>query len=156
LQVIVSDLSIQGYIQALIQADALFDAADVTKGDFLVLDRGSAPYAVVLPGRIVSAERSGDWGQVTVVWEHSVEVFEDFDGSDYGDFTSARQAVLDAVGENPTLGGNAEISKAHVSDGTEPRYLYSEDGGDVPVFVFSRVTVRCVEEVSYAGSGEFA
>jgi hypothetical protein len=151
-----SDSAIQGYIQGLIQADSNFDDADVTLGDFRVLDRGSAPYAVVLPGEIISAERSGDWSQVAFVWEHTVEVFERFIDDSYADFSTARQAVLDAIGENPTLGGQSEISQAHISGGTKPLYLYSDDGGDVPQFVFSRVTVRCVEEVVYDGSGEFA
>jgi hypothetical protein len=147
-----SDATIQGYIQTLIQADALFDAADVTLGDFLALERGSMPVAVVLPGRIVDASRSGDWSQVLYVWEHVVEVFEDFVNDSYSDFTSARQAVLDAIAENPTLGGH--IGNAFVSEATPPIYL--RDGGEEPLWVFSRVTVRSIEEVLYAGSGEFA
>jgi hypothetical protein len=150
-----TDVAIQGYIQDLIQADALFGDDDVTLGDFLVLDSGSPPYAVVLPGRIIDAGRSGDWAQVTYVWEHVVEVFEQYVNDDYGDFSSARQAVLDAIGEHPSLGGQSEISGAFVSDATAPRYLYPKGSGAQPSFVFSRVTVRSVVQVSYAGSGEF-
>jgi len=150
------DAAIQGYIQTLIRADSNFGTDDVTLGDFRVLDRGSSPYAVVLPGRIVSGQRSGDWSQVQVVWEHPVEVFERFLGDDYADFTTARQAVVDAIGENPTLGGNSEISGAHVSGASDVRYLYPAEGADVPTFVFSRVTVRSVEEVTHDGGGEFA
>ena len=150
-----SDAAIQGYIQDLIQADSNFADDDVTLGDFRVLDRGSAPYAVVLPGEIVSAKRSGDWSQVRFVWEHTVEVFERFIDDSYADFSTARQAVVDVIGENPTLGGQSEISSAYVSAATDALYLYSEDGGDVPQFVFSRVTVRCVEDVNYDGEGEF-
>ena len=151
-----SDTAIQGYIQTLIQADSAFSASDVTLGDFKILDRGSAPYAVVLPGRIVSAARSGDWAQVTFVWEHTVEVFERFKGDSYAPFSAARQAVVDVLGANPTLGGNSEISNAYVSDATRPLYLYMAGTTEHPTFVFSRVTVRSTEEISYAGAGEFA
>lgn len=151
-----SDAAIQGYIQTLIRTTTIFSRPDVTLGDFRVLDRGSAPYAVVLPGRIVSAERSGDWAQVRVIWEHTVEVFERFTGDSYAAFSAARQAAIDAIGQNPTLGGQSEISNAYVGDATAPLYLYRDAGDDHPTFVFSRVTVRSTEEVSYAGSGEFA
>jgi len=152
----VSDSAIQGYIQDLIQADDNFDDADVTLGDFRVLDRGSPPYAVVLPGAIVSGERSGDWSQVQLIWEHDVEVFERFLGDDYTDFVTARQAVVDVIGQNPTLGGQSGISNAHVALASRSKYLYPEGGADVPTFVFSTVTVRTVEEIVYDGSGEFA
>jgi hypothetical protein len=149
------DAAIQGYIQDLIQADSNFDDADVTLGDFRVLDRGSAPYAVILPGRIVSGARSGDWSQVRFVWEFPVEVYEDFIDDSYADFSTARQAVVDAIGKHPTLNGQTEIVDAYVSEAGLPQYVYGGDGGDVPQFVFSRVTVRVVEDVSYDGSGEF-
>lgn len=151
-----SDSAIQGYIQALIQADSRFSDADVTLGDFRVLDSGSPPYAVVLPGSIVEARRSGDWSQVQFVWEHTVEIFERFLGDDYTDFVTARQAVVDVLDANPTLGGQNGISNALVARATAPLYLYPEGGADVPTFVFSRLTVRTVEEVLYSGSGEFA
>lgn len=151
-----SDSAIQGYIQGLLQAETTFADADVTLGDFRVLDRGSPPYAVVLPGRIVSARRSGDWSQVQYVWEHEVDVFERFLDDDYADFVTARQTVVDVVGRNPTLGGHAELSGVFVSASTEPLYLYAEGGGELPQFVFSRVTVRSVEEVIYDQAGEFS
>jgi len=151
-----SDATIQGYIQTLIRATVVFSRPDVTLGDFRVLDRGSAPYAVVLPGRIAGAERSGDWAQVRFVWEHTVEVFERFTGDSYAAFSAARQAVVDAIGQNPSLGGQSEISNAIVGDATAPLYLYRDAGDDNPTFVLSRLAIRSTEDVSYAGSGEFA
>jgi len=148
------DSAIQGYIQDLIQASDTFADAGVTLGDFRVLDSGSPPYAVILPGSI-EARRSGDWSQVQFIWEHVVEVFERFLGDSYTSFTTARQAVVDVLNANPTLGGNAGISNALVTRATAPLYLYPPEG-DLPAFVFSRLTVRTVEEVLYAGSGEFA
>jgi len=151
-----SDSAIQGYIQTLLQADDSFAAADVTLGDFRVLDSGGPPYAVILPGAIVEARRSGDWSQVTFFWEHEVHVFERFLGDDYADFVTARQTVVDIVARNPTLGGNAGISNALVTRATSPLYVYPEGGADVPTFVLSILTVRTVEEVLYSGAGEFA
>ena len=149
------DSTIQGYIQTLIQADSSFADADVTLGDFRVLDSGGPPYAVILPGAIVEARRSGDWSQVQFFWEHEVDVFERFLGDSYTSFVTARQTVVDIIARNPTLGGNAGISNTLVTRATAPLYVYPEGGGDVPTFVLSRLTVRTVEEVLYAGSGEF-
>jgi len=149
-----SDVLIQGYIQTLIRAHASFADADVSLGNFRILDRGSSPYAVVLPGRIVSGARSGDWAQVQLVWEHPVEIFERFLMDSYADFCAARQAVVDVIGKNPTLGGHAEISNSYISAGAALAYLY-RDNGDVPTFVLGALTIRTVEEVSYAGAGEF-
>ena len=151
-----SDVAIQGYIQTLIQANAAFSDADVSLGNFRSLDRGSPPYAVVLPGEIISGERAGDWAQVTLIWEHSVEVFHRFLDDSFADFCAARQTVVDIIGRNPTLGGNSEIIGAYVSAAPVLGYLYSSDGGDIPAFVIGYVTVRTVEQVSYAGVGEFA
>jgi len=152
----VSDSTIQGYIQSLLQADDSFASADVTLGDFRVLDSGSPPYAVILPGAIVDARRSGDWSQVTFFWEHELHVFERFLGDSYTSFVTARQTVVDIIARNPTLGGNAGISNALVTRATSPLYVYPTEGADVPTFVLSRLTVRTVEEVLYSGSGEFA
>jgi len=150
------DSAIQGYIQTLIQADSAFASADVTLGDFRVLDSGGPPYAVILPGAIVEARRSGDWSQVQFFWEHEVDVFERFLGDSYTSFVTARQTVVDIIARNPTLGGNAGISNTLVTRATAPLYVYPEAGADVPTFVLSKLTVRTVEEVLYAGAGEFA
>ena len=150
------DSTIQGYIQTLIQADSSFADADVTLGDFRVLDSGGPPYAVILPGAIVEARRSGDWSQVQFFWEHEVDVFERFLGDSYTSFVTARQTVVDIIARNPTLGGNAGISNTLVTRATAPLYVYPEAGADVPTFVLSKLTVRTVEEVLYAGAGEFA
>jgi hypothetical protein len=152
-----SDAAIQGYIQDLLQAEALFANANVTLGDYRVLDSGSSPYAVILPGRIVQARRAGDWSQVQFVWEHTIDVVARFLGDDYSDLTTARQTVVDAINENPTLGGKSGITGSHVSAATEPRYIRPKGQPDaLPTFTFSRVTVRTVEDVLYAGGGEFA
>lgn len=150
-----SDVAIQEYIQDLIQSDASFGDADVTLGNFRVLDAGSPPYAIILPGEIISAERKGDWGQVDIIWEHPVEVFDRFLDDSYADFCAARQTVVDLIGRSPTLGGYSEIINSYVSGAPALRYLYQEEGDD-PTFVFGTVRIRTVEQVSYAGSGEFA
>lgn len=148
------DAAIQGRLQTLLQALALFDDEDVTKGDFKVLDRGSPPYAVILPGPF-RAERAGDWSQVTYVWIHYIEVFERFLDDDYTDFTTARQAVIDQINKNPTLNGLTGVVHALADRGDDLRYLYPEGGADVPQFVFERIAVTTVEEVVYDGGGEF-
>jgi hypothetical protein len=152
----VSDVLIQGYIQDLIQGTSTFTDAAVTRGDFLLLGTGkpAPPYAVILPGEVADAKRAGDWAQVQIIWEHEVDVFQRLLDDDYSDFVTAQQAVVDVIGQNPTLGGKSGISKALVVRSVRD-YVYPKGGADVPAFVFARMTVRTVEEVSYAGSGEF-
>lgn len=151
-----SDSTIQGAIQDLIQALATFDDADVTLGDFRVLGSGSPPYAIILPGSFRGA-RSGDWSQVQFVWRHSVEVWERFAGDDYSAMVTARANVVAQLQAYPTLNGLAGVSLSTVVEAGEPLFLWQRGQArdSVPSFVGSRLVVETVEEVLYAGSGEF-
>lgn len=152
-----SDVAIQGYIEDLIEAISGFDEGDVTRGDPRVLDSGSPPYAIIWPGTIVEAMRSGDWSQVRVTWQHSVHIVERLLGDDYADFCAARQDVIDAIGQNPTLGGNSEIVNALVVGATLDFVRHRDSPPDAPAqFALSDLTVQTVERVTYDGSGEFA
>lgn len=151
------DATIQAALQTLIQALANFADADVTKGDFRVIGRGSAPYAIILPGSF-RAKRSGDWSQVQFVWSHPIEVWDRFTGDDYSGIVTARQAVVDQVNVYPTLDGTAGISNAYAEASDRPRYLWlrGQAQTSLPQFVGFEVMVSCVEEILYSGSGEFS
>ena len=73
-----SNATIRAKLQTLLRALTAFDAADVTLGDFRVLDRGSAPYAVIYPGGFEILERRDDGRVSLIAWRNYLEVFEDF------------------------------------------------------------------------------
>jgi len=151
------DATIQAAIQTLIRALANFADADVTLGDFQVLGRGSDPYAIVVAGPF-EALRSGDYGQVTYAWTHYVEVWSRFTGDSLSGLVTARQAVVDQINKYPTLNSTANITNSWASASDELMYLWQkgERTSALPSFAGFRVTVSTVEEIGYAGSGEFA
>jgi hypothetical protein len=141
-------------MQTLLQALATFADADVTQGDFRVLDRGSAPYAVIYPGGFEVLQRSDSGEQMVVRWRHYVEVFATFLNDSYANIVSARAAVLDCLHTYPQLNGLKGILRAYVETGDDLLYLYPPQG-EIPAFVFVRLTHYAEEYVDYGGSGEF-
>jgi hypothetical protein len=152
-----SDATIQGAIQDLIQALATFDDAEVTLGDFRILGSGSPPYAVILPGSF-EADRPGDWGQVRFVWRHAVEVWHRFTGDDYSAAMTARQNVVDQLQKYPTLNSTSGVTLSTVTASSEPIFLWQRGAvrESLPQMVGFRLTVTTVEDTHYAGYGEFA
>lgn len=146
--------TIQARIQTLIQALSEFADADVTLGDFRVLDRGSAPYAVIYPGGFELLEKADDGSRMFIRWRHYVEVFATFLDDSYANIVSAREAVLNQLNKYPSLNGLNGILRSFVDAGEDLRYLYPP-GGDVPAFVFVRLTHLADELTDYVGSGEF-
>jgi hypothetical protein len=152
------DATIQAAIQTCIRADSTnFTSANVTLGDARGLDKGleTANYVVIYPGASAGA-RSGDYGQITQVWEVPVVLFNRWKGDDYSTHTAARDDVLDVINSNPTLDGTGGITNAWVSAMTRPQYLYPRSGGDVPTYVLTEFTVTVVCELLYSNTGEFA
>lgn len=149
-----SSATIQARIQDLIQAHADFDDDDVTLGDFRVLDRGSAPYAVIYPGGFETLLRADDGREQVIRWRHYVEVFATFLNDSYSNIVSARAAVIDQLRAYPSLNGLTGVLRAYFESGDDLDFLYPP-GGDVPQFVFVRLTHYAEEYVDYAGSGEF-
>jgi hypothetical protein len=145
--------TIMSAIQTLIQALSAFDDADVTQGDFLVLDRGSAPYAVIYPGPFQTLWQSDDGGQKLIRWTHYVEVFATFQNDSYANVVSARADVVNQLDQYPSLNGVVGIVNAYVEGGEDLRYLRAP-GADVPAFVFVRLRHLADEYIAYTG-GEF-
>lgn len=141
-------------LQTLLQALSEFSDADVTQGDFRVLDQGSAPYAVIYPGGFEVLQRSDSGEEMLIRWRHYVEVFATFLNDSYGNLVSARATVLNCLHSYPQLNGLKGILRAYVESGDDVRYLYPPQG-DVPAFVFVRLTHLAEEYVDYGGSGEF-
>jgi hypothetical protein len=141
-------------LQTLLQALSEFADADVTQGNFRILDRGSAPYAVIYPGGFEVIQRSDSGREMVVRWRHYVEVFATFLDDSYSNIEAAREAVLDQLHAYPQLNGLKGILRAYIESGEDLRFLYPP-AGDIPAFVFVRLTHLAEEYVNYGGTGEF-
>lgn len=148
--------TIEAAAAVLLRALSNFDDADVTRGDYRVLDQGSPPYVVLLPGPFECVE-AGDWGQKVYTWTMYAEVFERYlnGGSSETALETTRQAVIDCLCKNPTMNAVTGVTRVLPRRGAELRYLYDEQGGG-PHFVMQRIEVEIEEVVGYTGSGEFA
>jgi len=148
--------TVEAGLQTLLQALSRFEDADVTRGDWRVLDRGGAEKVVLYQGPFV-ADRPGDWSQVHYGWIVYAEVYERYadGGASERSLTAAVQDVLDTVGAYVTLDGLSGVRDATAERGEGLQYIYDEDGGG-PFFVMERVVIRVEEDVLYDGSGEFA
>lgn len=146
--------SIMTRTQTLLQVLSNFDNADVTQGDFLLLERGSPPYAVIYPGPFEVVRRSDGGAQVVIRWRHYIEVFDKFLDDDYSGIVTARAAVIDQLNKYPQLNGQAGIFNSFVEGGEDIRYLYAP-GAETPDFVFVRLIHLADEYVDYSNTGEF-
>jgi len=148
--------TIEAAVQTLLQALDNFASADVTRGDWRVLDSGGAPYAVLYPGPFAAAV-GGDWGQHVIDWTVNCEVFERYldNGTSETSLEATRQAVIDALLSYPTLNGVSGVTLV-LPERAEPiQYVYDESGGG-PFFVMQRISILVVERTCADGSGEFA
>lgn len=139
-----SDATIQARVQTLIRAIEEFDDEDVTLGDFKVLDRGSSPYAVILPGPFSQEWLTHD-GKVRITWSVGIDVAERFLNDSYAPIVSARQLVKDQLDQYPKLNGLTGVKRAQVTEGAGLRYLYPRGGGEIPQFVIAPLTLTVVE-----------
>ena len=151
------DATIQAVIQTLLQADSNFDDDDVTLGDYRKLSAKADGAAVILPGSFRS-QRSGDHGQVTYFWTHFVEVWAQFTGDSYSTAVTLRQAVVDVIGENPTLDGTTGVTDCTATAGDRPKFLRKPGQAPTskPQWVGFDIKIETTEEVNYDGGGEFA
>jgi hypothetical protein len=150
-------LAIEAAALSLLQALSQFSDDDVTRGDFRVLDRGSAPYAVLYPGGF-EVEDYGDWGEKLFRWTMYCEIFEKYlnDGTSYTDLQTTRQNVIDCFNANPSMNGTSGVIYVQAERGEDLIYLYDEGGEWPPQFIMQRVAVMVHEVANYDGSGEFA
>jgi len=148
--------TIEAQIQTLIQALGAFDDADVTRGDYRVLDAGSAPYVVLCPGAF-SYRPAGDWAQVAYEWNTVVELFERYvgDGSEYTNLGTDIGTIVQQIAIYPSLDGLANVTRATVEPDGGPIGIYLQESS-VPQFLLQRLIVRTHEELVHDGSGEYA
>jgi len=149
-----SSATVQARLQALIQALSGFADADVTLGDWLVLDRGSAPYAVIYVGPFEIVDVSDDGARARVRWQHYIDVVAAWDPDGYANITAARTAVMTQLMIYPTLNGLAGIQSALIRDGGEVRGIYAQDANQ-PSFHVVTLSHYCDEEMRFYGQGEY-
>ena len=146
--------TIEARIQTLIQALDDFGTADVVRGDYRVLDRGSAPYVVLRPGGFERMPHTFAGGRKTE-WSIVVELFEKYigDGTEQTNLEGHRQAIIDTADAYPTLNGLSGVHFATLSSGEIPRPVYDADGSG-PFFLLQIMKWE-VLELTTAREGEW-
>jgi hypothetical protein len=152
----VSFSTVEAAVQTLLQAvTGTFDrTADVTRGNFRVLDDGSAPYAVLMPGEFEKRPYGGARQEITL-WTGYIWLFEKYvdDGTSYTSMEATREAVLDQLEKYPTLNFLTGIVKFRVSSGGEVTEVYDENKNG-PFFLMQALKYEA-NEVTATSGGEY-
>lgn len=146
--------AIYNRIYTLLQGATGFASANVTQGDFLILDKGAAPYCVIYPGPFTAEPITNT--SARIFWTYYAEVYEDFLDDDYTALTTARDAIVARLNSYPTLNQLTGVAYTIVTSGDDLIYLYPAGGADNPQFVGQRLSIEVIEKPSYGGLGEFA
>ena len=143
--------AIEAEIQSLVQALDEFSDEDVTRGDYRVLDRGSPPYVVLLPGAF-DRENWASPGGIKTDWIVAIDLFVRHwgDGTEQTNLETYRQAVIDQLDIYPRLEGLSGVQWCLLEGGEDPRPVYDEAGGG-PHFLLQRMILRVTERVTVTG-----
>jgi hypothetical protein len=148
------EAAVQGFIQGL----AAFADADVSLGDFRILNAGSPPYVVLVPSGFIH-EEDGDGGQRITEWDLLVYLFERHygDGTESTNLKTRRQAIMDELDKYPTLNGVANVTMALVTRGREPQPVFERGAGpEADPVLLSQILEMVVIEKSVATGGQYA
>jgi len=151
----VSYATCEAAVQTLLRALDQYADAQVTRGDFRVLDAGYDLCCVLRPGPFTSRV-AGDWGQKAYDWTIYVIIYQRYlgDGSEWTNLEAQRQNDVDQLHSYPSLNGTAGVTDVLVRQGGEIDGLYPE-GSQTPDYLMQRMPCIVHEEVLYT-SGEFA
>lgn len=150
-----SSATIQVRLQTLLQAIAALDTADVTLGDWRVMDNGSSPWAIIYPGSWEIIDRPDDGARTLIRWTHYVDVVTFVYGDSYTDLTAIRDAVIDQLIAYPGLNNLDGVLFAEITGGDNVRYIYENPTSDYPLYQIVTFAHYTDEWVNYAGQGEF-
>lgn len=145
-----SDATIQARVQTLIVAMDSFSSSTVTLGNYRVMDSGSPPYAVIIPGPFTSIRDMPD-KNTRITWTIYIDVIAEFLDDSYSPIVSARQEVKDGLDAYPALNSLSGVIHALITGGDDLVYIYPEGGSDVPHFVRARLRLE-VNEFAAAGT----
>lgn len=146
--------TIEARVQTLLQGltGTFATNAQVTRGDWSVLDAGYDAMAVVYPGAFQQTGFGGA-GTVTYVWTVYVDLFQRIGESHSAAIASviaARDAVLQHLQKYPKLNALSGVYAVQEITGDEPIWLFDKDDNG-PFFLKAVLTLPITEEISVTG-----
>ncbi|MBC8445851.1 MAG: hypothetical protein H8D74_01490 [Chloroflexi bacterium] len=147
--------SVEAKVQTLLQATSLFADADVTRGDYRVLDQVGGPYCVLTPGGFTSNAAATSYGQKTsFFWTVTLDLFVRYwgNGTEFTNLQSNRQTIIGELAKYPTLDELSGVIYAAITGGDRPRTVYDE--ADAAGWLLQRMTLEVHEKVDVSG-GEY-
>lgn len=146
--------SVESTIKTILQAMSRFADADVTQGDYRVLDSTTIDDCVVL--------KPGPFGQADVraamsfrEWTTVLELFHEYgdEGTTFTNFIASRDDVISTLEKYPTLNSGTGITRIRVYADGDVMPVNDEDGAG-PFFVMQQLRVVVSERADISG-GEF-
>ena len=148
------EIALQTILQGLTGTFA--STADVTRGDYGVLDSGVSASAVLVPGSFEQdGEGEGGARKSVRAWNVLIDLFRKYvdEGTTYTSFETDRDAVIAEIEKYPTWNVESGIVNVIVrSDGDPGEVFDEEDAG--PFFVWQRLRVGVTERADLSG-GEY-
>ena len=150
--------SVEAALQTILQGltGTFADTAQVTLGNYDVLDSGVAASAVLVPGAF-EQDGQGEGGARKSVraWNVLIDLFRKYvdEGTTYTSFTTDRDAVIAEIEKYPTLNGETGIVNVIVRSDGDPGEVFDEDDAG-PFFVWQRLRVAVTERADLSG-GEY-
>jgi len=148
--------TIEAKVQTLLRALSLFDDADVTRGDYRVLDQVGGPYCVLTPGGFTRSGAATSYGErKSNFWTVTLDLFVRHwgDGTEFTNLQSNRQTIIDELDKyDPSLDSTTGVMYAVITGGDPPRAVYDEAGA--AHWLMQRMSLEIHEKVSISG-GEY-
>lgn len=146
--------TIEAKVLTLLQALAQYADAQVTRGDYSVLDIGYTQYCVIRPGPF-EINRTGDWGMIGIDWTIYISLYERYtgDGTEFTNLETQRQNVIDMLNANPSLDGTTGVTLV-LGRAPDVSAVYPVDS-DTPQYLMQTIEAR-VHEEALSTTGEFA
>jgi len=142
-------------IQAILQGTTRFPDANVTIGDYRILNMGVNEAAIITPGAVPGNEEDGQNRQL-VTWHTLVDLFErdQQDGTAWVDFYQERDDVIGTLQRYPNLNQTAvEIVAYGISADGDPAQIKSKDNAG-PLWIVQTLRIEITERVVVSG-GDF-
>jgi hypothetical protein len=144
-------------VQTLIRAMTEFDDADVSRGDYKILDSGADDLAILTPGSFTKDETGQAGARKSLRnWSVIVDLFRKYldDETTWINFVATRDALVDHLELYPSLNNTAGVTLVGVEAGSDPSEIYDDDD-DGPFFIFQRIRVAVNERTDLSG-GEYS
>lgn len=131
-------------------------AAQITKGDYGVLDLGYELSGVMIPGNVPDSTPDAGSQIIFIEWTVIFEFFFNLSNvpADFENFGSARDGLFDHIYKYPTLNGTTGITKIRITAPNDPVEVFDENENG-PFFLMQQLRVGVVEKVDLTG-GEYA